>query len=502
MAPVIYQELFGTAYQAPDRPCLAVPGRSGGSDEERMWTYGALDDYAARIAGAVRRCGVGVGDRVAVQVTKSADAVALYLACLRAGAVYLPLNTAYTGEEVAVFVRDSEAALFVGHPGDNAPPGVRAETLAAGGEGTIPRLAAEATPLPVVEREGDAWAAMLYTSGTTGRAKGAMLSCRNLAANARALVEAWRFGPDDVLLHILPIFHVHGLFVALHCAFAVGATVRLHDRFDVSAVRSDLRRSTVMMGVPTHYRRLLDDPAFGATDCESMRLFTSGSAPLLAETHEQFTARTGHRIVERYGMTETMILTSSPYDGERVAGTVGFPLRGVELRVVDDGGRPVPAGVDGVVEVRGDGVGPGYWNLPDATAASRRRDPDGTEWFITGDIGSVDGEGRLSISGRVGDMIICGGLNVYPKEIEQVLDGVDGVAESAVIGVQNSDLGEEVVAVIVPSPNGEPPTADALSAACTGLARFKQPRRFEFVDELPRNAMGKVQKAALRRRFG
>ena len=468
------------------RPCLLL-------DDRTTWTYGDLRGRAAELAGALRGRGVRPGDRVVVQVDKSADAIALYLACLRSGAVFVPLNTAYTPEEVAAFVADAAPALFVGRPGEVAPSGASSETLGTRGDGTLAEQATADTLEPQ-RRAADDWAAMLYTSGTTGRSKGAMLSCRNLVSNARALVDAWRFGPDDVLLHVLPVFHVHGLFVALHCALAVGASVRLHERFDVDAVLADLPRSTVLMGVPTHYHRLLAHPALDRAACSGMRLFTSGSAPLPAHEHEAFAERTGHRIVERYGMTETMILTSNPYDGDRVAGTVGFALDGVEVRVADDEGNPVPSGTPGTVEVRGPNVFLGYWNRPDATVAATR--PDG--FFVTGDVGTMDADGRLTLAGRASDLIISGGYNVYPKEVELVLDQAPGVDESAVIGLPDPDLGEVVVGVLVAD---GPLDEAAVLEACAGLARFKRPRRLVVVDELPRNAMGKVQKAALRERL-
>lgn len=450
----VYESLFGTARSAPGRPCILA-------DDGTVLTYGDMDERAATLAGGLRGHGVRAGDRVAVQVDKSVDAVALSLACLRSGAVHLPLNGAYTEAEVAAFVADAEASLFVDD-----------RVLASLGDAAPDRS--------VAARSGDDWAAMLYTSGTTGRSKGAMVSCDNLVSNARALHDAWHFSPDDVVVHVLPVFHVHGLFVALHCAFLAGATVRLHARFDPERVVADLRRSTVLMGVPTHYHRLLDQTDLDRDDCAGMRLFTSGSAPLLASRHDEFAARTGHRIVERYGMTETMILTSNPYDGDRVPGTVGFPLPGVSMRI----------GRDDSVEVRSDGLFLGYWRQPDKTAASFTDDG----WFVTGDVGTVDSSGRLTLAGRAGDMIISGGLNIYPREIEQVLDAVDGIEETAVVGVPDPDLGERVVAVVVGRAD-----ETALSGACDGtLARFKHPRRYVFVDELPRNAMGKVQKAALR----
>ena len=465
-----------------DRPCLQL-------DDGATWSYGDLRDRAAALAGALHGCGVAVGDRVVVQVDKSADAVALYLACLRVGAVFVPLNTAYTQEEVAGFVADAAPALFVGRPDAPPPGGVRSKTLGTRGHGTLPEVAGQ--PPERVPRHGDDWAAMLYTSGTTGRAKGAMLSCANLVSNARALVEAWRFRPDDVLVHALPVFHVHGLFVALHCALAVGASIRLHERFDPDAVLADLQGSTVFMGVPTHYHRLLAHPGLDAEACRGMRLFTAGSAPLPAHEHDAFVTRTGHRIVERYGMTETMITTSNPYDGDRVAGTVGFPLDGIEVRVADDDGNALPPGATGTVEVRGPNVFLGYWGRPEATVAATRDDG----FFITGDVGAMDVDGRLTLAGRATDLIITGGYNVYPKEVELVLDQAPGVDESAVIGLPDPDMGEVVVAVVVA---GGVLDEEVVLGACAGLARFKRPRRLVVVDELPRNAMGKVQKAVLR----
>jgi len=459
--------------RASARPCLLL-------DDGTTWTYADLDARSAALAGALRRAGARAGDRLVAQVAKSADAVALYLACLRLGVVFVPLNTAYTAAEVAAFVEDAEPSLVV----DDA------------------RLAAlAAAPGPPVEdlepRGADDPAAMLYTSGTTGRAKGAVLSVRNLVSNASALIDAWRFRPEDVLLHVLPVFHVHGLFVALHCAFGVGATIRFHQRFDPDAVVRDLPACTVLMGVPTHHHRLLGHPGLTAEACAGVRLVTSGSAPLPADEHVAFAQRTGHAIVERYGMTETMILTSNPYDGDRVPGTVGFPLPGVELRVVDEAGRPLPSGEPGDIEVRGPGIFVGYWRRPEATAAAFRADG----WFRTGDVGSLDGSGRLTLVGRASDLIISGGYNVYPREVELAIDRAPGVDESAVVGVPDPDLGEVVVAAVVARPGATVAEADVL-AACEGLARFKRPRRVVVVGELPRNAMGKVQKAALRQLLG
>ena len=467
----------------------AVFLRIAGGDS--IVTYREIDAQSDRLAAVLGEHGVRPGDRVVVQVGKSVDAVALYLACLRAGAVYVPLNEAYTDDEVAYFVDDAQPALVLRCSLD--------ELIAQ---------AARTAPLgSVADRTGQT-AAMLYTSGTTGKPKGAMLTTENLASNGRALAELWGFTADDVLLHALPIFHVHGLFVALHCAMLSGCEVRFLPRFDVGAVRAALPGSTVMMGVPTFYSRLLADPGFGTDDCRTMRLFISGSAPLTESVHAAFAERTGHRILERYGMTETGMITSNPLDGERIAGTVGHPLPEVEICVVDDSGAPCPTGLVGVVEVRGPNVFAGYWHMPEKTAASFRDgdgdgDGDGAgdqfDWFVTGDLGSVDADGRLTLAGRGTDLIISGGLNVYPKEIELVLDDVPGVVESAVVGVPHPDLGDGVVAVIVAAAGFDPAT---IATALDGrLARFKHPKHVALVADLPRNAMGKVEKAALRRTY-
>jgi len=468
-------------------------------------TYRDVDHRAALMAAVVRDLGVGVGDRVVVQVDKSSDNVALYLACLRIGAVFLPLNTAYTITEVEYFVHDADPALIIARPGTLGELSPTVRHLGSQGEGSFAEAADAAEPLhDIVHRDDDDTAAMLYTSGTTGRSKGAMLTHANLESNAIALHDIWGFEPDDVLLHALPIFHVHGLFVALHCAMLGGNEVIFLPAFDVEAVCSQLPGATVMMGVPTQYTRLLADSRFDAATCGSVRLFTSGSAPMTEAVHGDFTARTGLQIVERYGMTEAGMITSNPYEpsghpgGGRVPGTVGFPLPGVDLRVSDDAGEPVPVGDTGVVEIRSPGLFAGYWQMPDKTAAEHR--PGG--WFITGDVGSVDAKGRLTLEGRASDMIISGGYNVYPKEIEMVLDQVAGVRETGVVGVPHPDFGEAVVAIVVRDDaesisDGE--LTASLDAALDGvLARFKHPKHYVVADELPRNAMSKVQKAALR----
>lgn len=474
-----------------DSTFLRVPGGSSLS-------YRDVDARASRMAGALIDLGVTVGDRVVVQVDKSTDNVALYLACLRIGAVFLPLNTAYTTAEVGYFVDDATPAVVVARPGTLTDLAADVVYLGTDGEGSFADAASSADPFDeVVDRSPDDLAAMLYTSGTTGRSKGSMLTHHNLTSNAMALHDIWGFGPDDVLLHTLPIFHVHGLFVALHCAMLGGNEVIFLPKFDVAAVVDELPNATVMMAVPTQYTRLLDDDRFDAIGCESIRLFTSGSAPMTEAVHAEFTARTGLQILERYGMTEAGMITSNPYDGERIPGTVGFPLPDVELRVADDSGTPVPTGSTGIVEIRSPGLFAGYWQMPEKTAAEHR---DGG-WFITGDVGSVDAEGRLTLEGRSSDMIISGGYNIYPKEIEMVLDDVPGVLETGVIGVPHRDFGEAVVAVVVRDGTVEV-TDEQLAAALDGvLARFKHPKRYVAVDALPRNAMSKVQKAALRTEY-
>ncbi len=467
-------------------------------------THDAFLRLAARMARALASLGVVPGDRVALQAEKSVEALAVYAACVRAGAVFLPLNTAYTPVEIAYFVEDSGAALLIAAPARQETLRPVAEARGAafqtldGPSGSFFDLASrerpEFTPTP---RTADDLAALLYTSGTTGRSKGAMLTGENLRSNALVLAETWRFTSDDVLLHALPIFHTHGLFVATNVTLVAGGSMLFLPKFDAGEVIRLLPRATAMMGVPTFYTRLLDEPGFDRDRTAHMRLFVSGSAPLLAETHRAFSERTGHRILERYGMTETGMSTSNPFEGERRAGTVGFPLPGVELRVTDpQSGAELPAGEIGVLEVRGPNVFGGYWRMPERTAEELR--PEG--WFVTGDLGLVDAGGYVSIVGRNKDLIISGGFNIYPKEVELLLDDQPGVKESAVIGVPHPDFGEGVVAILVPE--GPGPDLGAIGEALArSLARYKQPKRFEILPELPRNTMGKVQKAALRERF-
>ncbi len=480
-------------------------------DDGRRYSYQDVLDVSARFANALVSLGVKPGDRVAVQVEKSIEALMLYLGTARAGAIFLPLNTAYTPAEIEYFLGDAEPAVFVCDPAkaDALRPfadkaGAKLETLGIWrtpdvSAGTLSDKAlAASTAFNDVERGPDDLAAILYTSGTTGRSKGAMLSHDNLASNALSLVDYWRFTKDDVLLHALPIFHTHGLFVATNTILLAGASMILLPKFDPEQVFKFLQRATSMMGVPTFYVRLLQDARLNREAVSHMRLFISGSAPLLAETHREWRERTGHAILERYGMTETNMNTSNPYDGERVAGTVGFPLPGVSARVVDpESGKGLQPDEIGMIEVKGPNVFKGYWRNPEKTAAEFR--PDG--FFITGDLGKIDPAGYVHIVGRGKDLIITGGYNVYPKEVETEIDEMPGVIESAVIGVPHPDFGEGVTAVVV-AKSGASITAQSIAAALEQrLAKFKQPKQVFVVDELPRNTMGKVQKNLLREQY-
>jgi malonyl-CoA/methylmalonyl-CoA synthetase len=470
-------------------------------------SYGEAEAWAARYAALFADRGLVPGDRVAVQVEKSPEALFLYLGCLRAGLAYLPLNSAYHASEVRYFLENAQPRAVVAQPSSMQ----WLEPLAAGlgirnvwsldphGGGSLQDAArGMSTRFETVTRKGDDLAAILYTSGTTGRSKGAMLSHRNLASNALVLHRAWGFRPDDVLVHMLPLFHVHGLFVAGHCVLLNGSAMRFHARFDARRALREFGESTVFMGVPTLYVRLLAEPGLTREACARMRLFTSGSAPLPAETHQEFERRTGQRILERYGMTETGMLTSNPLEGERRPGSVGPPLPGVEVRVVDDAGAPCPGGTIGHVIVRGENVFSGYWRMPEKNAEEFTADG----FFRTGDLGSLSADGYLTIAGRSKDLIISGGYNIYPKEVELAIDELAGVQESAVIGVPHPDFGEAVTAVVVRRREGAAATEGAILAALREkLANFKVPKRVYFVDELPRNTMGKVQKNVLRERF-
>ncbi len=498
----LYALLASRFPQNPAAPCLILA-------DGRVWTYGDIERATGRIANLLVALGLKAGDRVAVQVEKTPEALVLYLATVRAGMVFLPLNPAYQRGEIAYFLGDATPGLFVCRPQTRAmadevaaQAGVR-HVLELGDDGCgslINAAAPHADKFKTVKRADSDLAAILYTSGTTGRSKGAMLSHGNLAANTRVLHDYWHFRPGDVLLHMLPIFHVHGLFIACHTSLYNGSAMLWEPKFDVARALALLPQATVMMGVPTYYVRLLLEPQFTRDLCARMRLFISGSAPLLKETFDEFKTRTGHTILERYGMTEGGMFTSNPYAGERRGGTVGFPLPGTEVRIVSDAGTPVATGEIGGIQVRGANVFVGYWQMPEKTKEEFAADG----FFKTGDMGSWDADGYVTISGRAKDLIITGGLNVYPKEIEELIDALPGVGESAVIGLPHPDFGEAVCAVVTRQKNAAGAALSAagiIAAVKAQLAGFKVPKRVFVVDELPRNTMGKVQKALLRQDY-
>ncbi|MFT4151155.1 MAG: malonyl-CoA synthase [Paracoccaceae bacterium] len=497
MTNTLYDALFAPL-SGRSGPLLILP-------DGRTMTGQNFLRIVARAAHALRAAGVQPGDRVAVQVAKSPEALAVYGAAVGLGAIFLPLNTAYTPDEIDYFLGNATPRVFLCDPARAAAltpvadrHGARVLTLDAAAGGTLADLmAGQPDRFTPADCGPEDLAAILYTSGTTGRSKGAMLSHANLLSNAQVLADLWRFTDRDVLLHALPIFHTHGLFVATNVVLATGGTMIFLPGFDLEAVLRLLPQATALMGVPTFYTRLLDSPAFTRDLVAGMRLFISGSAPLLAETHRAFEERTGHRILERYGMTETNMNTSNPYEGDRRAGTVGLPLPGVELRVMAEGAE-VAQGEVGVIEVRGPNVFRGYWQMPEKTREELRDDG----WFITGDMGVVDADGYVQIVGRAKDLIITGGYNVYPKEVELLLDEVPGVLESAVIGLPHPDFGEAVFAVLVPQKGVALEAGAALAAIAPKLARFKQPKAAVVVDDLPRNTMGKVQKNLLRDQYG
>ncbi|MHB0952523.1 MAG: malonate--CoA ligase [Allorhizobium sp.] len=491
----------------------AIRARAGRRDavfieatDGRIWTYGDMVDFSGKLAATLVALGVKPGDRVAVQVEKSPEALMLYLGCLRAGAVYLPLNTAYTLAELDYFIGDAEPALVVVSPKaeEGIKPvasrhGARVATLDEKGGGSLIDALAGDVGFADIERGPDDLAAILYTSGTTGRSKGAMLSHDNLLSNAVTLVDYWRFTSADRLIHALPIFHTHGLFVASNVILLAGASMYFLPKFDADEALRLMKTSTAMMGVPTFYVRLVQHPGLTREATASMRLFISGSAPLLAETHRLFSEKTGHAILERYGMTETNMNTSNPYDGDRVAGTVGFPLPGVSLRVTDpETGKLRGTDETGMIEVKGPNVFKGYWRMPEKTAAEFRSDG----FFITGDLGKIDPRGYVHIVGRGKDLVISGGYNIYPKEVEVEIDQLPGVVESAVIGVPHPDFGEGVTAIVVRKPGAAIDEAAIMEGLKPRLARYKQPKSVIFVDDLPRNTMGKVQKNVLRDTYG
>ena len=489
-------ELVRHKMRAPDKTFIR-------NSDSRDFTFRDIWALAGRMAHALASGGVKTGDRVAVQVDKSPEAITLYLACARLGAIYLPLNTAYTLTEVDYFVGDAEPSAIITMPdrldamtdlGKRHKVG-NVFSLGIKGDGTfMEKTRAQPRDFTDAKLGWNDLAAILYTSGTTGRSKGAMLSHANLASNALTLIDAWHFSDRDVLIHALPVYHTHGLFVATNTLLLSGGTMLFRQKFDADDVMRLLPEATTLMGVPTFYTRLLQHEGLTRDTTAHMRLFISGSAPLLADTHRDFSARTGHAILERFGMTETNMNTSNPYQGERIAGTVGLPLDGVDVRITDpDSGKPLATAEIGMIEVRGPNVFKGYWRMPEKTEAEFR--PDG--FFITGDLGRIDANGYVSIVGRGKDLIITGGFNVYPKEVESEIDSIDGVVESAVIGLPHPDFGEGVTAVVVGS-RKDLLEKDIVKTLESRLAKFKLPKRVIFVDDLPRNTMGKVQKNVLR----
>jgi malonyl-CoA/methylmalonyl-CoA synthetase len=496
MGQNIYELLISGPPTERSLACLEIP-------DEQSFTYGDVDEHSARIANLLASRGIVRGERVVVQVEKSAQAVFLYLACLRAGAVYLPLNTSYTGEETSYFLADAQPRAMVCQPeryeealGLCRRANVQQVfTLGATCEGNLLEACrAMPTTFSAAPASDSDTAAILYSSGTTGKPKGAMLTQGNLAHNARTLVEAWGFTRHDVLLHALPIFHVHGLFVALHCALLSRARLLFVPRFDAGQVCSLLPQATVFMGVPTYYTRLLALPQFDREVCRNVRLLISGSAPLLPDTFEQVRQRTGHCVLERYGMTETLMNTSNPLEGRRLPGSIGLPLPGVAVRIAASDDLPLGPDTVGEIQVRGPNVFSGYWKKPEMNSACFT--PDG--FFRTGDLGRMDEQGYISILGRSKDLIISGGFNVYPKEVEDCIDRFEGVQESAVIGMPHPDFGEGVVAVVVARP-GVSVDAEALKRFLRrSLANYKLPKCVVIAKELPRNTMGKVQKNRLR----
>lgn len=499
-------DMTNTLYDALLKPHLANEKSLLVLPDGSEISYRAAIQQAHRIANVLKASGVVPGDRVAVQVEKSPEALFLYFACVAAGAVFLPLNTAYTASELSYFIEDASPSLVVVDPAKvstlapiAATAGAKLETLGSDGSGSLMEQSSVASPdFEIVARGPEDLAAILYTSGTTGRSKGAMLSHNNLLSNARTLTEYWQFTGDDVLLHALPIYHTHGLFVATNIILGVGATMIFHPKFDAREVIKSLPGATSMMGVPTFYVRLLKEEALQRDLVSHFRLFISGSAPLLAETHIDFETRTGHRILERYGMTETNMNTSNPFDGERRAGTVGFALPDVALRIVGaETGKEVDAGEVGVIEVKGPNVFQGYWQMPEKTKEEFRADG----FFITGDLATRDGDGYVTIVGRAKDLVISGGFNVYPKEIEGVIDEMEGVVESAVFGVPHEDFGEAVVAAVVARDDANLQEVEMVQILKKDMAVFKVPKKIVFLSELPRNTMGKVQKNVLRESY-
>jgi malonyl-CoA/methylmalonyl-CoA synthetase len=488
----VFSLFAATAQANAERAFLIVDG-------QLLLTYGGMLEQASRAAAWLRSKGLRKGDRAIIQAHKSPAAVIFYLACLREGITFIPLNTAYQASELAYFLEDAEPSLLI------ASAGLPGETVAFARERAILNGDLQSAPwadfaeeLPVVAAADSDPAAILYTSGTTGRSKGAVLTHGNLSSNVVVLGQAWHWKDNDVLLHALPIFHAHGLFVALHLALLHASPMLFHERFDVAAVLRDLPSATVFMGVPTFYTRLLGEPAFDQSLCKNMRLFISGSAPLLDATFDEFCKRTGHTILERYGMTEALMVTSNPYDGPRIAGSVGPALPGISIRVVAENGVLAKIGEPGVLEMKGPNLFAGYWRNPEKTAEDHTADG----WFISGDIATQDEAGYVRIVGRAKDLIISGGYNIYPKEVEMAIDALEGVMESAVIGVPHPDFGEGVVAIVVREAGAVIDEDVIAKTLATELAAFKRPKKIVIIDDLPRNAMGKVQKGELRGQYG
>src|SRR6266852_6306419 len=496
---IMNANLFSRLFDRLDDPSrLAIETTDG----QRI-SYGELISRAGQMANLLVSRGVKPGDRVAAQTEKSVPGLVLYLATVRAGAVYLPLNTAYTLNELEYFIGDAEPSLVVCDPAKAegigaiaAKVGAKVLTLGADGKGSLTDAAAKASAaFTTIARADDDLAAILYTSGTTGRSKGAMLTHDNLASNSLSLVDYWRFTDQDVLIHALPIYHTHGLFVASNVTLFARASMIFLPKFDPDLIIQLMAHATVLMGVPTFYTRLLQSPALSRESTRHMRLFVSGSAPLLADTHREWAARNGHAVLERYGMTETNMNTSNPYDGDRVPGAVGHALPGVTVRVTDpDTGKELARESIGMIEVKGRNVFKGYWRMPEKTKAEFRDDG----FFITGDLGKIDANGYVHILGRGKDLVISGGFNVYPKEIESEIDAMPGVIESAVIGVPHADFGEGVTAILVCDKGAQIDETSVPKALDGRLAKFKITKRVFVVDELPRNAMSKVQQNILR----
>jgi malonyl-CoA/methylmalonyl-CoA synthetase len=479
------------------------------TDNDLTYTWRDLDRASAMMANLLASLGLPAGARIAVQVEKSVEAMVLYLATLRAGFVFLPLNTAYQSSEIEYFIGNAEPAVVVCSSKNFGWVSKIAFTLGTqyvftlddDRTGSLLERAAHCDDQHAIAfSEPDDQAAILYTSGTTGRSKGAMLSHGNMLSNARVLKDYWGWQTGDVLIHALPIFHVHGLFVGIHGALINGSKMIWLSKFDPKVVISKMPQATVFMGVPTLYVRLLAEPGLNRESTRHMRLFIAGSAPLLIETFKAWQIQTGHTILERYGMSETVMLTSNPYDntqGERLGGTVGFPLPGVDLRVQNDSGGSVATGEIGNIQVKGPNVFSGYWRMPEKTAEEFTADG----YFKTGDVGKIDANGYVNIVGRSKDLIISGGYNVYPAEIESVINELPGVAESAVIGIPHADFGEVGVAVVIAKPGVVLDPAQIIASLKSTLANFKIPKHCVVVDALPRNTMGKVQKNVLRAQY-